>query len=77
MFKTIKIAEIKYKNLKSKNYKQKNGWKNINKILHDQKLFFTLKIIWIKFINSYHNNLLINHSNIYKIKEFITRNIIN
>lgn len=51
MFKTIKIAEIKYKNLKSKNYKQKNGWKNINKILYNQKLFFTLKIIWIKLIN--------------------------
>ena len=44
----------------------KKGWENIKEILHFQDLLYVPKIICIKLISRYYNNLLASHFEIEK-----------
>ena len=48
-------------------------YKDVNRVLHPQKLPFVLKIIRTKLINRHHNNLLADYFGIDKTRELIGR----
>ena len=51
----------------------KDNWRDINGVLHYQRLSYISKIIWIKLISRYDNNLLVGHFDIEKICELVAQ----
>ena len=50
----------------------KNNYKEVDGVLHYQKLFFVPKAIQTEFINQHYNNSLAGHFNIDKTKDFVS-----
>ena len=53
--------------------KLQEGWIDINRVLHHQKLPFVLEIIQTELISRHHNDLLAEHFGINKTRELIGR----
>ena len=49
------------------------GWKNIEKVLDYQNLLYNWKIVCLKLISRYYNDLFVGHFDIKKIQELIAK----
>lgn len=68
-----KLQESDNEAQKIKVKKLKNIYKEMDRVLHYQRLLFVLKAIRIKFISQHYNDLLAKHFGIDKIREVISR----
>lgn len=62
----VKDQKISLKSLKKR-------YEDVEIILYHQGLSYVLKIIWFKLISYYHNNLIVSHCKIEKIRELVVR----
>ena len=51
-----------------------DGYEDINRVLHYQRLLYVPKAICIELISQYHNDLLVGPFGINKTKKLISRN---
>ena len=72
---SLRLAELQESNKTIEKFKAiaelKKSWKDVNRLLHHQKLLFVSEIIWTKLISRHYNNFLASYFDINKTKELI------
>ena len=72
---SLKLAELQESDEKAQKIRVESldGYKDVNRVLHHQRLPFVPEVIWTELISRHHDNLLADHFGINKTRELIGR----